>query len=105
MEAQHWISTHLPYWNRNGGRDHIIVRASRVWSVRWDEPLLGLTGLERRPAMVHQALRSPASCRPPACPQLQTHDEGSCWLPSVLRPAIVLSHWGRTEVPDHADTG
>lgn len=28
---------------------------------------------------------------------LQSHDEGSCWLPAVLRPAIVLTHWGRTD--------
>lgn len=26
MEVHHYISTRLPYWNRNGGRDHIIVR-------------------------------------------------------------------------------
>ena len=25
------------------------------------------------------------------------HDEGSCWVPAVLRPAIVLSHWGRLD--------
>lgn len=25
-------------------------------------------------------------------PQLQSHDEGSCWLPAVLRPAIMLTH-------------
>ena len=25
MEVHHYISTHFPYWNRNGGRDHIIV--------------------------------------------------------------------------------
>lgn len=60
MEVHHYISTRLPYWNRNGGRDHIIV---------------------------------------------QSHDEGSCWLPAVLRPAIVLSHWGRTEIPEKSDTG
>lgn len=24
----HYISTRLPYWNRNGGRDHMIVRAN-----------------------------------------------------------------------------
>jgi hypothetical protein len=60
MEVHHYISTRLPYWNRNGGRDHIV---------------------------------------------LQSHDEGSCWLPAVLRPAIVLSHWGRTEIPETSDTG
>lgn len=26
---------------------------------------------------------------------LVTHDEGSCWVPSELRPSIILSHWGR----------
>ena len=33
-------------------------------------------------------------CRPT---QLAVHDEGSCWVPAVLRPAIVLSHWGRLD--------
>jgi len=27
---------------------------------------------------------------------LATHDEGSCFIPEVLRPAILLSHWGYT---------
>ncbi|KAL4427668.1 hypothetical protein ABPG75_001757 [Micractinium tetrahymenae] len=29
---------------------------------------------------------------------LVTHDEGSCWVPSVIRPSIILSHWGRKDV-------
>ena len=37
------------------------------------------------------------------CVQLSTHDEGSCWVPALLRPAIVLSHFGRTEL-DHVST-
>ena len=26
-----------------------------------------------------------------------THDEGSCFLPAVLRNATLLVHWGRTD--------
>ncbi|KAL4427651.1 hypothetical protein ABPG75_001740 [Micractinium tetrahymenae] len=58
--AHHWLKTHLPYWERNGGRDHILVAV---------------------------------------------HDEGSCWVPSVLRPAIHLVHWGRTDVPHTSESG
>lgn len=29
--------------------------------------------------------------------QLQNHDEGSCWLPEVLRNATMLTHWGRID--------
>ena len=54
VEAFHWVSTVHPYWNRKGGRDHILLNA---------------------------------------------HDEGSCWVPEVWRPAIILSHWGSEEVP------
>jgi hypothetical protein len=25
--------------------------------------------------------------------QMAVHDEGSCWVPAVLRPAIILTHW------------
>lgn len=35
--------------------------------------------------------------------QFSVHDEGSCWVPAVLRPAIILSHFGRTEL-DHVST-
>ncbi|RMZ55166.1 hypothetical protein APUTEX25_005444 [Auxenochlorella protothecoides] len=28
---------------------------------------------------------------------LATHDEGSCWVPNVIRPSIIFSHWGRTD--------
>ncbi|KAL4438037.1 hypothetical protein ABPG77_004258 [Micractinium sp. CCAP 211/92] len=60
IEVHAWIRSHLPYWDRNGGRDHII---------------------------------------------LQTHDEGSCWLPAVLRPAILLAHWGRMDAHHISNTG
>ncbi|KAK9805381.1 hypothetical protein WJX73_008851 [Symbiochloris irregularis] len=53
LEAKQWLQTHLPYWNRRGGKDH-------VWLV--------------------------------------THDEGSCWVPSEIRPSIILSHWGRKDL-------
>ncbi|KAL4856557.1 putative glycosyltransferase [Chlorella vulgaris] len=54
LEVFHWIPSHHPWWDRSGGRDHII---------------------------------------------LSVHDEGSCWIPAALRPAIILSHWGRTDFP------
>lgn len=34
------------------------------------------------------------------CSQFVSHDEASCWIPNEIRPAIILSHWGRTD-PDH----
>jgi hypothetical protein len=30
--------------------------------------------------------------------QLSSHDEGSCFVPSVLRNATVLSHWGNVNL-------
>ncbi|PSC76758.1 exostosin-like glycosyltransferase [Micractinium conductrix] len=60
IEVHSWIRSHLPYWDRHGGRDHIV---------------------------------------------LQPHDEGSCWLPAVLRPAILLAHWGRTDAHHVSGTG
>lgn len=42
----------------------------------------------------------------PACSlQLQSHDEGSCWLPAVLRNATLLTHWGRTDMGHRSNTG
>ncbi|KAL4428361.1 hypothetical protein ABPG75_002450 [Micractinium tetrahymenae] len=60
IEMHAWLRSHHPWWDRNGGRDHII---------------------------------------------LQTHDEGSCWLPAVLRPAVLLTHWGRTDIGHASNTG
>ncbi|KAL4419203.1 hypothetical protein ABPG77_000597 [Micractinium sp. CCAP 211/92] len=60
IEVFHWVRSHYPYWDRNGGRDHILLSA---------------------------------------------HDEGSCWVPAVLRPAIILSHWGRTDLDHISGTG
>ena len=37
--------------------------------------------------------------------QRSFHDEGSCWVPAVLRPAIILSHWGHTEFPHASGMG
>ncbi|KAK9805353.1 hypothetical protein WJX73_005210 [Symbiochloris irregularis] len=59
LEAKQWLQTHLPYWNRRGGKDH-------VWLV--------------------------------------THDEGSCWVPSEVRPSIILSHWGRKDLEHQSNT-
>lgn len=36
--------------------------------------------------------------------QLAPHDEGSCWVPKVLRNAIVLTHWGYTGYNNHSFT-
>ncbi|EFN55367.1 hypothetical protein CHLNCDRAFT_52572 [Chlorella variabilis] len=60
IEVYHWLRAHHPYWDRSGGRDHII---------------------------------------------LQSHDEGSCWLPAVLRPATMLTHWGRMDLGHTSSTG
>ncbi|PSC76174.1 exostosin-like glycosyltransferase [Micractinium conductrix] len=60
IEVYHWIRSHHPYWDRHGGRDHLL---------------------------------------------LSVHDEGSCWVPAVLRPATILSHWGRTNFPHVSGTG
>ena len=37
--------------------------------------------------------------------QASLHDEGSCWVPAVLRPAIILSHWGRTDEGHKGQSG
>ena len=34
-EAQHWIQSHYPYWDRKGGRDHIWVRQRWVEELSW----------------------------------------------------------------------
>lgn len=60
IEMQAWVQSHHPYWNRRGGKDHILVAA---------------------------------------------HDEGSCWVPAVLRPAIILAHRGRTGLDHTAGSG
>ncbi|GAB4813993.1 hypothetical protein N2152v2_001039 [Parachlorella kessleri] len=60
IEVFHWVRAHHPYWDRKGGRDHIL---------------------------------------------LVTHDEGSCWVPAMLRPAIILSYWGRTDLDHISGTG
>lgn len=26
LEAWHWLRSRMPYWDRRGGRDHILVR-------------------------------------------------------------------------------
>lgn len=36
---------------------------------------------------------------------LFTHDEASCYVPTALRPAIILSHWGRKEPQHQTQTG
>ncbi|KAI8107071.1 hypothetical protein M9434_001716 [Picochlorum sp. BPE23] len=35
---------------------------------------------------------------------LAPHDEGSCWVPKVLRNAIILTHWGYTGYNNHSFT-
>ncbi|PSC72923.1 exostosin-like glycosyltransferase [Micractinium conductrix] len=36
---------------------------------------------------------------------LVTHDEASCYVPAAIRPSIILSHWGRTDLNHTSDTG
>jgi hypothetical protein len=35
---------------------------------------------------------------------LVSHDEASCYVPSAIRPSIILTHWGRMDGPNHATT-
>lgn len=35
IEVHAWIRSHLPYWDRNGGRDHIIVSWRWLWWWWW----------------------------------------------------------------------
>lgn len=37
--------------------------------------------------------------------QLVTHDEASCYVPADMRPAIILSHWGRKDRNHTSQTG
>jgi hypothetical protein len=55
IEVYHWIRSHHPYWDRNGGRDHMLVREER--------------GAAGRQACVVLRLRArpPAHPPPPAC--------------------------------------
>jgi hypothetical protein len=36
---------------------------------------------------------------------LVSHDEASCYVPSFIRPSIILSHWGRTDANHTTTTG
>lgn len=71
MEVHHWISTHLPYWDRNGGRDHIVVSA--CWG-RVGLAVQGCTQAAGAAARQHWALAGPSpttrgrSCCLPAAP-------------------------------------
>ena len=110
IEAFHWIRAHYPYWDRNGGRDHIVVGGQLLadWLAGWEPSCVGGDPAPLRFAAPCHGRSS--SCRyravtrgiPPL--QLSVHDEGSCWVPAVLRPAIIISHWGRTELPHVSGT-
>jgi hypothetical protein len=47
------------------------------------------------PLCTHPA-NQPSPNHPPAPPQLAPYDEGTCYVPASLRPAIILGHWGNT---------
>lgn len=34
-----------------------------------------------------------------------THDEASCYVPTAIRPSIILSHWGRLDANHTSSTG
>lgn len=37
--------------------------------------------------------------------RLVAHDEGSCYVPTAIRPSIILSHWGRKDAQHNSSTG
>ena len=41
----------------------------------------------------------------PHAPVQATHDEASCYVPAVVRPSIILSHWGRMDKNHTSGTG
>lgn len=61
-----------------------------------------MTSIRARTTL-QRALTAPAPLHTPL--QLSVHDEGSCWLPAVLRPAVILSHWGRTDASHTSGSG
>lgn len=40
IEVYQWIRTHHPYWERNQGRDHIIVSETRQQQQQQEQLLL-----------------------------------------------------------------
>lgn len=128
IEAQIWIKAHYPYWKRNGGRDHIWVRAR--WRGRAGHGITArLLPENTRHGPLSQRMPLPrgshsGNCawgggrgrgggawpisspsplsrpRPPTAAQMVTHDEGSCWVPKSIKNSTILSFWGRTE-PNH----
>ena len=95
LEAFHWIRAHQPYWWAAGRG-----MPAACWHARL-------------PAFPSAAPPSAPNCLPRCRDRrsgrdhiwLVTHDEGSCWVPAVLRPSIILSHWGRTELNHSALSG
>lgn len=73
VEAHHWIRRTYPYWDRYGGKDHILVRQSSNYFKH--EETIKMCCIMM---------------------QLAPHDEGSCWVPDVFRNATILTHWGYT---------
>ena len=117
-DVQSYVQLHFPYWNRKGGRDHVIVSGRQrprrllgcLQCICRSLPVclgmhLAVHGDDRGTSVGPTLLGVDAS--PPAwlspisfvvSPlQLVTHDEASCWVPNAIRPAMILSQWGRHE--------
>lgn len=125
-EAQVWINAHYPYWARKGGRDHIWVRlrgkgeAPRRGAGR--TACVARTQLRGKGRWINARLDSCHAIAPEepcphdpvgqVCgslllahlPQLNVHDEGSCWMPTSIKNSIILSHWGRHDT-NHSSYG
>jgi hypothetical protein len=72
VDLYHWVRSHHPYWDRRHGKDHLLVSCLNA--------LLFLAIHNQYPLVLAW--------------QVITHDEGSCYVPAVLRNSTVLANWG-----------